>query len=76
MSDTDRNCLRCRAPLAQGYLLDVGQDVTSVAHRHQARWVQGVPEASFWASLKLKDRTVLPIFADRCSQCGTIELRA
>lgn len=76
MPNTDRKCLRCHAALEPGYLLDVGQDLATVGRRHQARWVQGEPEPSFWTSLKLKDRTVLPVFADRCSQCGTIELRA
>jgi hypothetical protein len=76
MISTDRTCLRCRAPLDVGYLLDRDRDIADVGYRHQSKWVEGVPETSFWTSLKLKDRSVLPVFADRCPQCGTIELRA
>jgi hypothetical protein len=76
MTDSSRRCLRCQLPLDPGYLLDVGSGQLANRPLHQAQWVSGPPEPSFWTGLKLKDHTVLPVFADRCPRCGTIELRA
>jgi len=42
----------------------------------QTKWVEGEPETSFWLGLKIKGRRTFPVFADRCPQCGTLELHA
>jgi len=76
MTDTTHDCLRCKVPLEQGYLLDTGQDMLKAGMRHQARWIAGPPEPNFWTGLKLSDRVVRLVYADRCPRCGTLELRA
>lgn len=76
MNDTTRDCLRCKVPLEPGYLLDTGHDMLKTGMRHQSRWVAGPPEANFWTGLKLSDRVVKLVYADRCPRCGTLELRA
>ena len=76
MTDTTHDCLLQGNLAAQGYLLDTGQDMLKAGMRHQARWIAGPPEPNFWTGLKLSDRVVRLVYADRCPRCGTLELRA
>ena len=36
-------------------------------------WVQGIPEKSFLAGLRLKGRAVLGVQTQRCTRCGYLE---
>jgi hypothetical protein len=72
MTTNDRRCLRCQTELEPGYLLDKAHHNT----RSQTSWVAGPPEPSFWTGLKIDERSVRPVFADRCPDCGRVELYA
>lgn len=63
------DCIRCRNPMANGYLLEAGDHNT----RTVTHWVEGEPEKSFWTGLKLKDRDVMAVVTFRCPDCGYLE---
>jgi hypothetical protein len=54
--------------MEEGFILDVAQRGYG-----RATWVQGLPEPSFWAGLKLKGKIPRPVVALRCSRCGYLE---
>ncbi len=61
-------CPKCTGPMEEGFILDVAQRGYG-----QATWVQGRPEPSFWAGLKLNGKTRRSVVALRCSRCGYLE---
>ncbi|HEX8692403.1 MAG TPA: hypothetical protein VF746_08300 [Longimicrobium sp.] len=65
-------CVKCGTPMDFGFLLDRGESNT----RLTLEWVEGQPEKSFWAGLKLKGRRRIPVAAVRCQRCGYVELYA
>jgi hypothetical protein len=62
------SCPKCSGLMEEGFILDVAQRGYG-----QATWVQGPPEPSFWAGLKLTGKTRRPVVALRCSRCGYLE---
>ena len=41
--------------------------------RQISSWIEGTPEPSFWAGLKLSDRKQIEIESWRCGRCGYLE---
>jgi predicted nucleic-acid-binding Zn-ribbon protein len=62
------SCPKCTGLMEEGFILDVARQGYG-----QATWVQGPPEPSFWAGLKLNAKTRRPVVALRCSRCGYLE---
>ena len=72
MPDRPLECLRCRGPMEQGFIMDKGHySVPDVA-----RWVEGEPRKSFWRGLDTRDRAVRPLESWRCERCGYVEFYA
>ena len=62
-------CLRCKGPMERGFVADKAH--YSVPETQ--KWVEGIPERSFWSGLKTKDRDVVPVSTWRCERCGYLE---
>lgn len=69
MARSAPTCPRCRGPMEEGYVLDLGNS----NRRHQETWVEGAPESSFWRGLKTEGRENLPVTTWRCRACGCLE---
>ena len=54
--------------MEEGFILD-----NSHGARLQSEWIEGAPERSWWAGLKLKGRDKVPVATFRCSRCGYLE---
>ena len=52
MASRQLRCPKCANRMEEGFIVDVSQ----AAHL-QSQWVQGKPEKSFWAGLKMKGRS-------------------
>jgi hypothetical protein len=64
------NCLRCRAPMEEGFLADAGYGVIQ-----QVRWCRGAPQPSFWGG-EVKGRQMVEgsrVTTMRCPKCGYLE---
>ena len=68
MSRQDPHCPQCRERMEQGFVLDTGHG----GARMEAKWIQGVPEKSFWTGIKVKDKKQINIQAYRCPRCGLL----
>lgn len=62
-------CPRCRADMEEGFVADKAH--YSVPETQ--KWVEGAPERSFWAGIKLKDKEIFSVRTYRCSKCGYLE---
>ena len=62
-------CLRCGGAMELGYVVDRGNEGLPGTQI----WVEGAPERSFLAGLKLKGRSVLAVETYRCGGCGYLE---
>ena len=62
-------CLRCRAKMEPGYLLDIAYGGKTA----QEKWTAGAPEPSVWTGLKLRGKQQLPVTTYRCPKCGYLE---
>ncbi len=69
MADRTLECLRCGGPMELGFVADKAH--YSVPETQN--WVEGVPERTFWAGIKLKGKEVLPVMSYRCERCGYLE---
>jgi len=63
-------CPKCGSPMTTGFILDKDQGAKA------AEWVEGQPEKSWMAGLKLGNRRRFPLTADRCERCGFLEFYA
>jgi predicted nucleic-acid-binding Zn-ribbon protein len=64
-------CPKCQSPMEDGFLLDQqGYD----AQYTDALWIQGPVKKKFVGGIETKVRR--PIVADRCTNCGFLELYA
>lgn len=62
-------CPKCRGAMERGFVADKAHySVPEIQ-----KWVEGVPERSFWSGLKMKDRDVIPVSTYRCERCGYLE---
>jgi hypothetical protein len=52
-----------------GFVVDKGH----YDSKDTQKWVEGVPERSFWHGLKIKDRESHPVTSYRCTRCGYLE---
>jgi hypothetical protein len=66
------SCPACGGPLAQGFLLDHA----NANRREVTQWVAGAPELGWFFGAAVKGRTVLPVVANRCGDCGRLDLVA
>jgi len=64
-----RECSRCHGPMEPGFVMDRG-DHNGLATQ---KWVEGVPEKSFWQGLKTKGRETREVTTSRCERCGYLE---
>ena len=64
-------CLVCKEPLIEGFLLD-----KSHGGQFVSTWVEGQPERSFWKGTKIEDQRRMSVAAYLCTKCGRIELYA
>jgi hypothetical protein len=71
MPHIDLNCLRCKQPMEQGYMIDRGHGNA----KHVANWVEGEPDLR-WYGIKTRGHHQIPVAAYRCTTCGAVELRA
>lgn len=62
-------CPKCSSRFEPGFTLDLGDH----NGRHQASWVEGAPERSFWRGLSIKGRARHRIITWRCGRCGFLE---
>ncbi len=67
MSESKLSCLRCQGPMEIGFIPD--------ATRGQEFWYEGEMPSSFIGSFMTGKRR-FPVVANRCTACGTLELRA
>ncbi|UCD25149.1 MAG: hypothetical protein JSW51_04275 [Gemmatimonadota bacterium] len=67
-----RECAECGVRMAEGFIADRGQG----DRIKPDTWVEGKPEASFWAGAKVKGKERYEITALRCPRCGRVELYA
>jgi hypothetical protein len=61
-------CPACDVAMEEGFMLDRG-------HANAARvgeWVEGEPERSFWAGIKLRGKERMPTATYRCPKCGLL----
>ena len=65
-------CSACGSRMIKGFIFDRGH----YDQKRQQVWVEGEPEASFWAGLKTKGREVRTVDAFRCSSCDRLEFFA
>lgn len=63
------SCPRCNGRFQDGFLLDLQHHNSS----GQTSWVEGVPEKSWFGTLKIKGRARLPVKTLRCERCGYLE---
>lgn len=62
-------CRNCGRTMSRGFIVDKGEQNRPGV----ARWVEGLPEKSFWTGLKLKGRRQVPVTVLRCERCGLLE---
>ena len=60
---------KCQGSMTEGYMLDVTQN----GARSVSKWIEGVPEKSFFVGLKISGRANLQIQTWRCGRCGFLE---
>ena len=72
MSSDRHDCPKCGRRMERGYIVD-GRHAE---RRHVTEWVEGAPEKSFWAGLKIRNRRVLQVTVYRCEKCGFLEAYA
>jgi hypothetical protein len=66
---TDPKCPKCKSDMESGFIADFNDS----GGRLVSRWVEGVPEESFWTGLKVDDRRQMEIRTYRCFGCGYLE---
>jgi len=54
--------------MEEGFVLD-----NTYGTRLQSEWVEGAPERSRWAGIKLRGKEQLAIVTFRCARCGYLE---
>jgi hypothetical protein len=69
MTLTDAKCPKCKGVMETGFIVDFDDD----SGIKVSRWVEGVPEESFWSGLKVDDRRQMEIRTYRCIGCGYLE---
>ncbi|MGH9570521.1 MAG: PF20097 family protein [Candidatus Angelobacter sp.] len=68
-SPTERKCPKCGAGMEAGFLRDRMQGGAS----RPEEWMQGVPETTWFAGLKLGSSIRFAVEAFRCEKCGFLE---
>ncbi len=68
----EMKCPRCGGSYEPGFLLDRAHMPRSEA----GVWVEGEPEQGLFSGVKTGGRTMLKVTAERCTECGHLELSA
>jgi hypothetical protein len=71
MGDLRLECLRCRALMERGYLLDRGHGNAAEV----AKWIEGEPDRR-WYGIRTKGHDTIDLQSYRCPKCGYVELHA
>ena len=62
-------CPKCGGRMDRGWIMDGTHGGVN-----QSRWIEGVPEKSFWTGTKIdKTKEMIAITTYRCSACGFLE---
>ncbi|HWS86956.1 MAG TPA: hypothetical protein VN282_08320 [Pyrinomonadaceae bacterium] len=62
-------CAGCGGVMEEGFVLDRG----SYDFPAEQKWVEGVPQRSFWMGLDIDDKRVYKVMSYRCERCGRLE---
>ena len=73
MTSSNIECLRCRAVMEQGFVVDRGSGNLPVA---ATTWVSGTPESNWLTGIKTKGRQQVSLASYLCGKCGYVEFRA
>ena len=65
------NCPKCQGAMETGFIPDASYGAILLSN-----WTEGAAEKNFLQSIKLKGRRQIPLTAERCTQCGFVELYA
>jgi predicted RNA-binding Zn-ribbon protein involved in translation (DUF1610 family) len=68
-NDPGRKCPKCGGDMEVGYLRDRSHGATSRA----AEWAEGVPESTWFGTLKVGATVRYQVEAFRCEKCGFLE---
>ena len=62
-------CGECGGEMQEGYILDsiFGGAMPTI-------WIEGIPEKTVWAGLKISGKAKYLIIAYRCKNCGFLKL--
>ena len=69
-------CGECGGSMQRGFIAEEGGSVINHAPIAASYWIEGKPEVSFWAGLKLKGKDIHYILAYRCERCGLMKFYA
>ena len=61
-------CAKCGGAMDEGLVLDI-----TYRARRQSEWLEGAPESSRWAGVKIEGKEHLPVATFRCRKCGYLE---
>ncbi len=63
------SCPKCQGSMTEGWVLDNADS----GRRAIGTWIEGAPEKSFWAGVKLGRKARYEIQTWRCGRCGYLE---
>jgi hypothetical protein len=64
-------CLKCNGDTVPGFIPDF-----SYGSVQPSRWVEGQPDKGWTGNVKVKGKPMVVISAERCVECGFLELYA
>jgi hypothetical protein len=73
MTYSNVECLRCRAIMEEGFVIDRGSGNIPMA---VATWISGAPQSSWISGMKTKGRDQVKLATYLCRKCGYVEFRA
>ena len=73
MTSSNVECLRCRAVMEQGFVVDRGSSNLPAA---ASTWVSGLPELKWLTGVKTEGRKQVSLASYLCGKCGYVEFRA
>ena len=62
-------CPKCKKVMGTGFLVDRGES----DRKHVVKWVEGIPQKSFWTGIATSKLLMLPVTTYRCTGCGYLE---
>ena len=61
-------CPKCRGKMEEGFIKDEGYGTIQAS-----KWVEGLPEKSFWTGTKTRGKNQVQVITYRCPGCGYLE---